>query len=191
MSTAEPLVTSAEFPEPERHGGRSLQGDASERHRVRSLQRDGGDFLQRDGGADPSSVDPQLIAQTKQQIRLLVNEIAHLSQSETPLDEFYDGFLTRVVSALASIGGAIWTLGEGGSPKLHFQINLPKSGLVDDEAQRLRHALLLRRIVSAGEPFLAPPQSGPADDDRRDKVVRVAGWRPISRSRARTRRRRA
>lgn len=140
MSTAEPLLTSS--------GLADLRHDASRGER-----------------ADSATVDPQLVAQTKLQIRSLVNEIAQLSQSDAPVDQFYDGFLTRVVSALASLGGAIWTLGEGGSPKLHFQINLPKSGLVDDEAQRLRHALLLKRIVSSGEPFLAPPRSGPADDE--------------------------
>lgn len=147
MSTAEAVGTSAEFP-----------GSAESR-------RGGSGRSFHHGGESEPAVDPQLIAESKQQIRTLVNEIAQLTQSDAPLDEFYDGFLSRVVSALASLGGAIWTKGEQGEPKLHFQINLPQRGLVDDEAQRLRHSLLLARLMSAGEPYLAPPRSGPADDD--------------------------
>ena len=55
------------------------------------------------------SLDPQLIEQTKQQIRSLVSEIAQLSKEDISPEEFYGQFLTRVVSALAAIGGAVWT----------------------------------------------------------------------------------
>jgi len=46
--------------------------------------------------------DPDLVEQTKNQIRNLVREIAQLSRSDMSPAEFYDAFLTRVVAALAA-----------------------------------------------------------------------------------------
>ena len=66
-------------------------------------------------GSSSSAPDPQdaaseerLVEQTKQQIRTLVREISQLAQSDIPLNDFFEGFLGRVVSALAADGGAIW-----------------------------------------------------------------------------------
>ena len=56
------------------------------------------------------SVDPELVEQTKQQIRNLVREIAQLSKSELSPVEFYDQMLNRIVSALAAVGGAMGSL---------------------------------------------------------------------------------
>ena len=50
------------------------------------------------------SVDPELVEQTKQQIRNLVREIAQISKSNISPQEFYDAVLNRVVTALAAIG---------------------------------------------------------------------------------------
>ena len=69
-----------------------------------------------------SSLDPQLIEQTKKQIRELVSEITQLSRSDVAPAEFYSGFLTRVITALAANGGAIWTLADGS--RLTLQIRL-------------------------------------------------------------------
>ena len=60
-----------------------------------------------------SSVNPETIEQTKQQIRTLVSEISQLSKSELTAEEYYAAFLQRIVSALAAIGGAIWLASEG------------------------------------------------------------------------------
>ena len=43
------------------------------------------------------SLNPELIEQTKQQIRSLVNEIAQLSRTDIAPQQFYAEFLTRVV----------------------------------------------------------------------------------------------
>jgi len=53
------------------------------------------------------TLDPRLVQETKIQIRTIVNEISQLCQSDCEIDEFYDGFLTRVTSALASMGGSV------------------------------------------------------------------------------------
>ncbi len=104
--------------------------------------------------------NPQLIQQTKQQIRQLVKEVADLSQSDCPVEEFYDGFLTRVVGALASAGGAIWTRNDAGGLDLQYQINLAATNLPDDQDKQVRHGLLLRRTLTTGESTIVQPRSG-------------------------------
>ena len=46
------------------------------------------------------SIQPELIDQTRQQIRTLVAEIEELARSQGSPEEFYEGFLHRVVAAL-------------------------------------------------------------------------------------------
>ena len=77
------------------------------------------------------SLDPQLIEQTRQQIRLLVNEISQLAKSDVAPEAFYGEFLPRVVSALAAIGGAVWVLEAQGRLTLGYQINLQETQLRD------------------------------------------------------------
>lgn len=111
------------------------------------------------------SVDKDLIEQTKQQIRSLVSEIARLTKADVAPLEFYSEFLTRVVQALAAIGGAVWVPGEGGRLELQYQINLSKTGLLEDQTSQIRHGRLLHQVVSRGEGMLVTPQSGAGDDD--------------------------
>jgi multidrug efflux pump subunit AcrA (membrane-fusion protein) len=115
--------------------------------------------------SEQSSLDPALIEQTKQQIRSLVGEIAQLSRSEIAPAQFYGEFLTRVVSALAAAGGAVWTLNEEGRLGLQYQINLQETGLAGDEAGQMQHARLLYRVLRGGEPAMVPPHSGGGADD--------------------------
>jgi multidrug efflux pump subunit AcrA (membrane-fusion protein) len=110
------------------------------------------------------SLDPQLIEQTKQQIRALVNEIAQLSKSELSPAEFYGEFLTRVVSALAAYGGAVWTANDEGRLALQFQINLEQTNLRQNEDAQRKHSRLLTRVFKSGEGGLVPPHSGAGDD---------------------------
>jgi len=111
------------------------------------------------------SLDPELIEQTKRQIRALVNEIAQLSRSDIAPAEFYSEFLTRVVSALAATGGVVWTLAEEGRLTLQYQINLQQSGLRGNEEGQVQHSRLLSKVLNTGEALLVPPHSGAAEDD--------------------------
>ena len=111
------------------------------------------------------SLNPELIEQTKQQIRTLVNEIAQLAKSDISPQEFYAEFLTRVVSALAAVGGIVWALEDEGRLALQYQINLQKSGLRDNEEGQRQHGQLLSRVMTGGEPVLVPPHSGISEDD--------------------------
>ncbi|MHB1033268.1 MAG: efflux RND transporter periplasmic adaptor subunit [Pirellulales bacterium] len=112
------------------------------------------------------SLDPELIEQTKQQIRELVNEIAQLSKSDVAPGEFYDHFLNRVVPALAAIGGVVWTVGDGGRLELQYQINLRETKLADNQEDQVRHGRLLHQVISSGEGMLVSPHSGAGDDEQ-------------------------
>ncbi len=111
------------------------------------------------------SIDPQLLEDTKQQIRGLVNEIAQLSRSDIGPKEYYDQFLNRVVQALAAVGGAVWTLGENGALELQYQINLQQTGLADDVEGQQQHRRLLHHVMNGGEGRIMPPNAGSGDAD--------------------------
>jgi biotin carboxyl carrier protein len=109
------------------------------------------------------SVDPELLDQTRAQIRGLVNEIETLSRSDVAPSEFYEGFLNRLVQALAAEGGAVWVIGEAGRLELAYQINLRLTRLADRREDQEKHGRLLRKIITSGEGTLAAPQSGDGD----------------------------
>jgi hypothetical protein len=109
------------------------------------------------------SLDPQLIEQTKQQIRSLVGEIAQLAKSEIAPEEFHEQFLPKVVSALAAIGGAVWTINDG-RLGLAYQINLQETRLQDKPEEQIRHGRLLHKALRGGEGLVIPPHSGAGED---------------------------
>ncbi len=108
-------------------------------------------------------LDPQLIEQTKQQIRSLVGEISQLTKTEISPEEFYSEFLTRVVSALAAVGGVVWTANQDGQLALQYQINLQETRLREQEEAQAQHGRLLYKVFSGGEGMLVPPRSGAED----------------------------
>ena len=113
-----------------------------------------------------AGVDKNLVQETKDQIRGLIQEISDLSRSDCTVEEFYEGFLMRTASALASVGGAIWVREpDQKHADLHYQINLKKTCLVDDKAAQTKHSLLLRKLMATGQPTLVPPNSGLEGDD--------------------------
>ena len=111
------------------------------------------------------SIDPELVEQTKQQIRNLVREIAQISKSELTPHEFYEAMLSRIVSALAAVGGAVWML-EQGRLDLQYHMNLRETGLIDSQEKQLQHGKLLNKVLASGEGMLVPPQSGAGDEEQ-------------------------
>jgi hypothetical protein len=114
--------------------------------------------------------DDQLIEQTRRQIQALVAEIAQLSRQNLAPGEFYNEFLNRVISALAAIGGVVWTLTENGQLTLQYQMGLQQTGLLEDEEKQKRHSRLLYKVlnnpdVAGGNGMLVPPHSGFGEDD--------------------------
>jgi multidrug efflux pump subunit AcrA (membrane-fusion protein) len=110
--------------------------------------------------------DAQLIADTKQEIRTLVQEVAQLAQADLPTDEFYSAFLTRVVSAMGAAGGAVWALGESGKLRCAFQIGLAATGVDATPQQRTQHGRLLQKTISGNQAVLVPPHSGADTPDQ-------------------------
>src|SRR5436189_1984861 len=104
------------------------------------------------------------IEKTKQQIRGLVGEIAQLSKSDMAPEEFYASFLQRVIQALAAIGGAVWTLGEGKRPQLSYQVKLSPDLLDNSSEDAQKHFRLLDYVIGSGQPALIPPMSGAGDE---------------------------
>ncbi len=110
---------------------------------------------------DLTQSESALVDKTRAQIRELVDEVHQLSKGSVNAEEFYEGFLTRIVTALASVGGAIWTIdAENKAIDLQVHINLKQTSLGDDEEARNRHSLLVRRLCETGEPALIPPGAG-------------------------------
>jgi hypothetical protein len=104
------------------------------------------------------SLSPETVEATRQGIRLLVGEIARLARTELDPAEFLGGFLRRVVSAMAAVGGAVWIVEEGGRLVLLGQVNLEQTGIreKDEEAQG-RHGRLVQEAFSATKGVLVPP----------------------------------
>ena len=109
------------------------------------------------------SVDPELVEQTKQQIRNLVREIAQLSKSELAPLEYYDAILNRIVTALAAVGGAVWSVTDG-RIELEYQINLQRNpaGRKPGSPEPPRPAAA--QVATTGEGMLVAPHSGAGDD---------------------------
>lgn len=121
------------------------------------------------GGAPhyPEAIDPALIDQTKNQIRQLVQEITDLARSQCSEEEFYQGFLTKTTSALASVGGVIWKRKNEASPlQLLYHINLTQTTLASDPQAQVRHSRLLDQLLKNPEPTLVAPHSGGGGDDQ-------------------------
>ena len=111
------------------------------------------------------SVNQQTVEDTKTQIRGLVNEIAKLSKSGATAEEFYPELLSRVITALAAAGGAVWLLDEDQQLTLQYQINAEPAILEDDSEDATRHTRLIQRVANSGQSVLVPPYSGTTDGE--------------------------
>ncbi len=106
-----------------------------------------------------SAPSPESVEQTKQQIRGLINEIADMSRSEVPAEEYFPAVLKRIVDALAAVGGAIWLLDEATGLRLSYQININANLVEAENEDALKHGRLLTRLFQRGKSELVPPFS--------------------------------
>ncbi len=118
------------------------------------------------------TVNQQTIEETKQQIRVLVNEIAALTKSGATAEEFFPEFLQRVITALAAVGGAVWLMDEDQQPRLKYQINVGQSLLEDDTDDAIQHNRLISRVSRSGQSLIVPPYSGTADGEQEGNPTR-------------------
>jgi multidrug efflux pump subunit AcrA (membrane-fusion protein) len=104
-----------------------------------------------------------LVEQTRFEIRALLGEIADLAKTDVGIEKFAEGILNRVVSALAAVAGAIWTVDEDGELTLVYSLGMAKTGLANDVGRQRQHGLLLKKTLLGDESLLVGPQSVPAD----------------------------
>ncbi|MEO0530757.1 MAG: biotin/lipoyl-binding protein [Planctomycetota bacterium] len=114
--------------------------------------------------------DPDAVQRAKREIQGIVQQISELSRQDIAPDRYYEEFLNRVVSALAAVGGAVWTVSDTGQLQLEYQINLRQTGLAENPIAQEQHGRLLHRVLSAptgpgfDEGAIVPPQSGFGED---------------------------
>lgn len=118
------------------------------------------------------TINQQTVEETKAQIRGLVNEIAQLVKSGATPEEFYPELLSRVITALAAAGGAIWLLDEDRQLRLQYQINAEPSVLNSDNDDAVRHNRLIHRVANGGQSLLVPPYSGTTDGEAEGNPTR-------------------
>ena len=118
------------------------------------------------------TVNQQTVEETKAQIRGLVNEIAQLAKSGATPDEFYSGLLTRIITALAAAGGAIWLLDENGKLRLQYQVNAEQNLLNQENEDGVKHQRLIERVARSGQSILVPPFSGTTDGEGESNPTR-------------------
>ncbi|MEC8474377.1 MAG: biotin/lipoyl-binding protein [Planctomycetota bacterium] len=118
------------------------------------------------------TVNQQTVEETKAQIRGLVNEIAQLAKSGATPDEFYSGLLTRIITALAAAGGAIWLLDENGKLRLQYQVNAEQNLLNQENEDGVKHHRLIERVARSGQSVLVPPFSGTTDGEGESNPTR-------------------
>ncbi|MBD15838.1 MAG: hypothetical protein CMJ72_11855 [Planctomycetaceae bacterium] len=122
-------------------------------------------------GSPTGSIDEEAVRRAKQEIQSLVQEVVELSRSEIEPSEFYAALMNKSVSALAAIGGVVWTLEEGDGVKLEYQVNLRETGLAESEEAQQKHGRLLQQVIDRGEPALIPPHSGAGGEHADDMAA--------------------
>lgn len=120
----------------------------------------------------PGAVSEQAVLRAKQEINTLVQEVEELSRSDVEPAEFFAALLDKSITALAAMGGVVWTLDESGGMKLQYQVGLKQSGLVESQRAQAQHGRLLQQLVEKGEPALVSPHSGfGGEDDSQEDVA--------------------
>ncbi len=125
-------------------------------------------------------LDAAAISQTKQQISGLVAEIAELAKlCEAPAN-FYPAMLSRLVTAMAATGAAIWQRRNDGIWQLVHSSTLPESLILDqDDNRSKRRPNSLETTVDR----LATLVENELDSDRDAKRIRIeAGHRKPERA---------
>ena len=131
------------------------------------------------------SVDPRLVEQAQKQIRGLVDEIVGFSKQDASPEVFFGEFLNRVVSALAAVGGAVWSPGESGGLELQYQVNFREARMPDKQEDLVNHRRLVQSVFGSGEEALIPPHSGSPDQAPTPPITCLCSARCASAARPR------
>jgi hypothetical protein len=142
-----------------------------------------------------ASLDPPHLQQTKSEIRALASEIASLSSASLESEEFFEGFLPRLCTAMGAESAAVWqtessfcqshpslpdevstrackTNTETCAFRLIAERNLPSalcSNIESHDSVRrpsLEHLQILQCVVAEGSPILVPPGATRSQSNR-------------------------
>src|ERR1043166_6480460 len=97
------------------------------------------------------------IEAARSRIQRLVEEVAALSKSDLPSEEFFPKFLDHVVSACDAKGGAVWLVGSRAADnknefQLCAQIDFDSSLFQSDQSQRTALFKIITDVVRSGQP---------------------------------------
>lgn len=109
-------------------------------------------------GVGAAGGDLEQVENARLEIRQLVQEIARLAQQNLPPNDFYQGFLSRTISALAAVGGAVWEP-RGETFRLAYQIDAPWDAASLAEGLPA-HGTHLERVAVSHQALAIPPRSG-------------------------------
>ncbi len=137
-----------------------------------------------------ASLDSPALQQTKSEIRSLAGEIAQLAHGTLEPDEFFDGFLSRLCSAMGAKAAGVWRVGLQAEVNLVAEHLLPIALLADSrplsdhQEQRAMeqfaarfdsahcvlpspaHERILRCVIAEGQPILVPPGNVKIESER-------------------------
>ena len=109
-------------------------------------------------GPDPQGT-MELIEKTNQEINLMVEEIAHLSEKDMVPADYFGEFLKNILTVLVAPAGAVWLRTPQGHLQLQYQINMGQIGLDKSESGRQSHDELLRQALLQARSGNFPPHS--------------------------------
>lgn len=113
---------------------------------------------------DATRADPVSVREFRDEIESVVQEMARLAESAVPPAEFFQAFLTRVVSVLGSASGAVWMVRSSGELEAVCQMERTANGLQPGKEQR-HHAALLSKAMAGGRTLVIPPRSGSVSEE--------------------------
>ena len=116
-----------------------------------------------------ASLDPPLVQQTKSEIRSLASEIAALAHQALSLEDFFSGFLPRMVTAMGAEAAAVWQTAASleRSGRVHTLNESSASAAV--EGTPLRHLGLVAQYLLPDELLIRP-----SDTSIRDHAEQIA-----------------
>jgi hypothetical protein len=105
-------------------------------------------------------ISSESLQKARQEIHGLVRKIEELSKQDLEVEDYFQQFLSAVVTALAAAGGAVWKRGEAGEIELVCQINLRTTEIAEGGEDEQRHGRLLMQTMTKGESIVIPPYAG-------------------------------
>lgn len=105
-----------------------------------------------------ATADPGLMEQSRKHINRLLEEIARLSESDLPPEQFYQQFLNHLHNSITAAASAVWLSPAPGQLALQHHINLPQAELDEADPRRTSHDQMLRQVAAQSKPMIVSPQ---------------------------------